>query len=43
VEITPELRRRLDELLGPGNAQPIGAPPKPTSNGNGRGRRQFGR
>ena len=42
IEVTPELRRRVDDLLGPGNAQPIGSPPKPTSNGhngNGRGRR----
>ena len=46
IEITPELRRRIDELLGPGNVQPISAPPRPSSNGNngnGRGRRQFGR
>ncbi|MCO6043023.1 DNA polymerase III subunit alpha [Aeoliella sp. ICT_H6.2] len=45
VDINPELRRRVDELLGPGNAQPIGSPPKPTApqNGNGRGRKQFAR
>lgn len=51
IEVTPELRRRVDELLGPGNAHPIGAPPKPASNGhngnghqaNGRGRKQFAR
>jgi DNA polymerase-3 subunit alpha len=44
VDLNPELRRRIDELLGPGNAQPISSPPKPTSapqNGNGRSRRQF--
>ncbi len=46
IDITPELRRRVDELLGPGNAQPIAAPPKPTAppqNGNGRGRGRFSR
>ncbi len=45
IDLNPELRRRIDELLGPGHTQPIGAPPKPTpagQNGNGRGRRQFG-
>ncbi|WP_442483078.1 DNA polymerase III subunit alpha [Aeoliella sp. SH292] len=42
VDLNPELRRRIDELLGPGNAQPISSPPKPTAAPqNGRGRRQF--
>ncbi len=39
LEINPELRRRVDDLLGPGHYQLIMSPPKP-SNGNGnRGRR----
>jgi DNA polymerase-3 subunit alpha len=39
LEIDPELRRRVDDLLGPGHYQLIMSPPKP-SNGNGnRGRR----
>lgn len=44
VDVTAELRQRVEQLLGPGNFQPIGGPPKPTSNGNGRsgqGRRSF--
>ncbi|QDU58069.1 DNA polymerase III subunit alpha [Aeoliella mucimassa] len=46
VDLDPELRRRLDELLGGGCVIPIGSPPKPTSggqNGNGRGRGNYGR
>jgi DNA polymerase-3 subunit alpha len=39
LEINPELRQRIDDLLGPGHYQLIVSPPKP-SNGNGsRGRR----
>ncbi|HZL90016.1 MAG TPA: DNA polymerase III subunit alpha, partial [Pirellulaceae bacterium] len=38
VEITSELRSRLDDLLGPGNLRLITTPPKPAS-GNGNGRR----
>ncbi len=39
LEIQPELRQRIDDLLGPGHYQLIVSPPKP-SNGNGnRGRR----
>ena len=42
LEINAELRRRVDELLGPGYYQLITTPPKP-SNGNGnRGRRPAG-
>ena len=45
VDLVPELRRRLDELLGSGSVLPIGSPPKPTSggNGNGRGRGKYAR
>ncbi len=38
LDITPELRRRMDDLLGPGYYQLITTPPKPaapSSNGNG--------
>ncbi|MEY4177119.1 MAG: polymerase subunit alpha [Planctomycetota bacterium] len=42
LDITAELQRRLDELLGPGNVRRITAPPKPSSNsGNGGGRGNF--
>ncbi len=37
IDITPELRSRVDELLGPGHVQLITAPPPPTAkprNGN---------
>ena len=39
LEINPELRRRIDDLLGPGHYQLIMSPPKP-SNGNGNGNRR---
>ncbi len=38
VEITSELRSRLEDLLGPGNLRLITTPPKPAA-GNGNGRR----
>ncbi|MFM7070182.1 MAG: DNA polymerase III subunit alpha [Planctomycetota bacterium] len=42
LDITQELQRRLDELLGPGNVRRITSPPKPSSNGgNGGGRGNF--
>jgi DNA polymerase-3 subunit alpha len=37
LDINPELQRRLDELLGPGNVRRITAPPKPSSGGGGNG------
>ncbi|MGC4001791.1 MAG: OB-fold nucleic acid binding domain-containing protein [Pirellulales bacterium] len=40
VELQPELRRRLDELLGPGNIRFLAAPPRPSNNG---GERKFQR
>ena len=41
LDINPELRSRMDDLLGPGYYQLITTPPKPsTSNGNGHGRRR---
>ena len=36
LEITSELKTRLEDLLGPGNLRLLTAPPKPTVNGNGR-------
>jgi DNA polymerase III subunit alpha len=40
LEVNPELRQRMDDLLGPGHYQLMVSPPKP-ANGNGnRGRRQ---
>jgi DNA polymerase-3 subunit alpha len=41
VEISAELRHRVDDLLGPGNFQLITSRPK--ANGNGNGTRQNGR
>jgi DNA polymerase-3 subunit alpha len=43
LDITPELQRRLDELLGPGNFRRLTSPPKPNSGGGGqdRGKRDF--
>jgi DNA polymerase-3 subunit alpha len=43
VEITPELRSRLDDLLGPGHLRMITSPPKPAAGGNGRGNGRRGR
>jgi DNA polymerase-3 subunit alpha len=44
LEVTRELRQRLDDLLGPGNLQLLTTPPKPTANnGGGRGRPPFQR
>ncbi len=44
VDIVPELRERLEQLLGPGHFIPLGAPPKPSGNGNGGARNgQFRR
>jgi DNA polymerase-3 subunit alpha len=40
VTIDPELRRRVDDLLGTGNFRLIGAAPKPASPQNGNGRRR---
>jgi DNA polymerase-3 subunit alpha len=42
VDLTPELRHRVDDLLGPGNLKLVSAPHKPATNGNGAGR-QFAR
>lgn len=42
VNITPDLRKRLDDALGPGNYQLITTPPKPSSERQ-NGRRQFQR
>jgi DNA polymerase-3 subunit alpha len=42
LDITQELQRRLDELLGPGNVRRITSPPKPSAGGgNGGGRGNF--
>ena len=44
LDITPELQRRLDELLGPGNFRRLTTPPKPNANGGnggGGGRGHF--
>jgi DNA polymerase-3 subunit alpha len=46
VAIDPELRRRVEELLGPGSFKIIGSPPKPTApppRGGQNGRRQMAR
>ena len=44
VTIDPELRRRVDDLLGPGNFRLVGAAPKmPTPNGAGSRRRAMAR
>ncbi|MCL4203542.1 MAG: DNA polymerase III subunit alpha [Pirellulaceae bacterium] len=40
IDIQPELRRRLDELLGPGRTKSIMAPPTAGSNSRGNGRRK---
>jgi DNA polymerase III subunit alpha len=40
VDLNPELRTRIDDLLGPGNVKLLSAPPKPSGNGNGKG--QYG-
>ncbi len=41
LEITPELRRRVEDLLGAGSYQLITTPPKPASgSGNGNGQRR---
>ncbi len=37
VEVTPEFRARVDDLLGPGNFHLLAAPPKPKENSGGRG------
>lgn len=42
IEVTRELRDRLDDLLGAGNLQLITSPPKPAADRGG-GRRQFQR
>ncbi len=39
VEINPEMRARVDDLLGPGNARLLIAPPNGSRRGNGRSRR----
>jgi len=39
VDVTPQLRTRIDDLLGPGNYRLLTEPPKPSSNGGGGGRR----
>jgi DNA polymerase-3 subunit alpha len=42
VDLNPELRTRVDELLGPGNVKLLSAPPKPNGNGqSGNRNRQF--
>ncbi len=40
IDIQPELRRRLEELLGPGNTKSIMSPPKPNANARSNGRRK---
>lgn len=41
LEVNPELRQRIDDLLGPGHYQLMVSPPKPSNgNGNRGGRRQ---
>ncbi len=40
IDIQPELRRRLDELLGPGRTKSIMAPPTAGANSRGNGRRK---
>lgn len=43
VEITPELRHRMDDLLGPGHVRTITTPPQTSPGGrNGNGRRNGG-
>ena len=37
VDVTSELRDRVDQLLGPGNLKIITAAPRPNGNGNGNG------
>jgi DNA polymerase III subunit alpha len=39
VEVTPQLRSRVDNLLGPGCFQLVTAPPKPVNGNGNRGRR----
>jgi len=44
IDLNPELRRRVDELLGPGHVRCIAAPVvSSNSNGNGRGANGYGR
>jgi hypothetical protein len=43
LEVTRDLRQRLDDLLGPGNLQLLTTPPKPSADRNGRGRGQYPR
>jgi len=38
VAITPEMRQRIDDLLGPGNVKLLAAPPKPQAAAAGNGR-----
>ena len=38
IDITPELQRRMDDLLGPGNFRRITTPPKPSSGSQNGGR-----
>jgi len=40
VQIDPELRRRVDDLLGPGNFRLVAAPPRPTTPSAPNGRRR---
>jgi DNA polymerase-3 subunit alpha len=42
IEIDPELRRRVDELLGPGNFRLMASPPRPTTTISANGRRLAG-
>ena len=37
----PELRRRVEDLVGPGNLRLLASLPKSNGNGNGNGRRQW--
>lgn len=39
VDITPQLRTRIDDLLGPGNYRLLTEPPKPSKGGGGRRQR----
>ncbi len=42
IEVSSELRRRVEELLGPGNCQPISSPPKLATGGPPRRRGERG-
>jgi DNA polymerase-3 subunit alpha len=43
IELNPELRTRVDQLLGPGNVKLLASPPRSTSSTNGNGHRAMAR